>query len=252
MTSSQSDLARLFQSQYADFDEDIPMWLELARRHAGPVLELGCGTGRVLDHLAEAAYSVVGIDSSAAMLQRAQKHLHRHPPERITLLQADLQAFSIDQQYPLAIAPLNVLAELDDAGLAQTLSTVREHLTPGGVLAADLPNPRDALGFPGDDGDPIQNFTERDTGHAVQVSAHHRHLPSLQAVVVTWHYDELLPNGMVRRHRFETTFHLRTPEILRTMLEGSGFAQVHLHGDYDFSALRKASKRLILVAVNQA
>jgi SAM-dependent methyltransferase len=252
MTSSPSDLARLFQSQYADFNEDIPMWLELVRRHGAPVLELGCGTGRVLGHLADAGHRATGIDANMAVLDRAKVHLQRHPSEQITLLHADLRSFSAAERFPLAIAPLNVFAELSNSDLRNALGMIRDHLTPDGVLAFDLPNPWDALALPDDDGDPIQTFTEQDSGHAVQVSAHHRLLPSGQAVIVTWHYDELLPDGMVRRHRFETTYHLRTPEILRDVLDETGYAEVRLYGDYAFGSLDKSSRRLVVVGANQA
>ncbi len=249
MTSSGSDFARLFHSQYADFYEDIPMWLALTRRHGAPVLELGCGTGRVLSHLADAGHEVTGIDSNPAMIALANEHL---TSGRITILDADLRDFSIARQFPLAIAPMNVLAELSDDDLLRTLCTVRDHLTQDGVLAIDLPNPDDALSFPGEDGELIQTFTEQESGHHVQVSAHHRLAPSGDTVIVTWHYDELLPNGMVTRHRFETTFHLRTPEILQSMLVQSGFAGVRLYGDYELGAFDKSSKRLIVEAMIQA
>lgn len=252
MTSTPSDLARLFQSQYADYSEDLPMWLELVRRHGAPVLELGCGTGRVLGHLADAGHGATGIDSNLTMLDRAKAHLQPHASGLITLLHADVSSFSDTQRYPLAIAPLNVFAELNDREFVRALVNARDHLAPGGVLAFDLPNPTDALVLPDDDGDPIQTFIERDSGHAVQVSAHHRLAPCGNAVSVIWHYDELLPNGLVTRHRFETTFHVRTPEILRKLLDETGYAGVHLYGDYAFGSLRKSSKRLIVVAENQA
>jgi SAM-dependent methyltransferase len=251
MTSTPSDFARLFQSQYADFNEDIPMWLELVRRHGAPVLELGCGTGRVLGHLADAGHSATGIDANMDMLDRAKAHLQRHLSQQITLRQADLRNFSAAGRFPLAVAPLNVFAELNDGDLSRALSNIRDHLTPDGVLAFELPNPRDALALPADDGDPIQTFTERDSGHAVQVSAHHRLLPSSQDVIVTWHYDELLPDGMVARHRFETTFHLRTSDVLRDVLGEAGYTEVRLYGDYAFGSFDKTSKRLVVVAEKQ-
>ncbi|MGD8813315.1 MAG: class I SAM-dependent methyltransferase [Anaerolineales bacterium] len=250
MTSTPSDLARLFHSQYAEFTEDISMWIDLAQRHGTPILELGCGTGRVLAHLAHAGHEVTGVDANPAMLERAQRQIPTSASDQVTLLRADLRNLAIPNRFPLAIAPLNVFAELDDDYLTQTLAVVRKHLTPKGVLALDLPNPTEALVLPENDDDLLQTFIEQETGHPVQVSAHHRLLPSIQSIVVTWHYDELLPNGMVSRHRFETTFHLRRPEILHRMLDETGYADVSFFGDYDFGALGEASKRLIVIAVN--
>jgi SAM-dependent methyltransferase len=249
MPSTASDLARFFHSQYADFTEDTPLWLELAQRHGPPILELGCGTGRVLSSLADAGHVVTGLDANPAMIERAQSRLDPSTSDRVTLLRADLRNFSIPRRFPLAIAPLNVFAELDDEDLPRALSSVRKHLAPQGVLALDLPNPPDALTIPEDEDELLQTFIEQETGHAVQVSAHHRLRLSGQTVVVTWHYDELLPNGMVSRHRFETTFHLRSPETLRRLLDESGYADVSFYGDYTFGALGEASKRLIVIAM---
>ncbi|HEY69589.1 MAG TPA: class I SAM-dependent methyltransferase, partial [Anaerolineae bacterium] len=184
-----------------------------------------------------------------AMLERAENQIAPGASEQVTLLHADLRSFTMDQHFPLAIAPLNVFAELNDDDLAQALSAVSKHLAPQGVLALDLPNPPEALAHPEIEDELLQTFIEQETGHAVQVSAHHRYLPSGQTVVVTWHYDELLPNGMVSRHRFETSFHLRTPETLKRMLDESGYADVSFYGDYAFGALGEASKRMIMVAL---
>ncbi len=250
MPSTPADLARLFQSQYADFTEDLLLWLELAQRHGAPILELGCGTGRVLARLADAGHAVTGLDASPAMLERAEKQIAPGASDRVTLLRADLRSFSVDQRFPLAIAPLNVFAELDDDDLSRALATVRKHLAPQGILALDLPNPPEALALPEIEDELLQTFIEPETGHAVQVSAHQRLLPSGQTVVVTWHYDELLPNGMVSRHRFETTFHLRPPETLRRLLDESGYVDVSFFGDYAFGDLGETSKRLITSALN--
>ena len=64
------------------------------------------------------------------------------------------------------------------------------------------------------------------------------------------HYDELLPNGMVSRHRFETTFHLRPPDTLQRLLDESGYVDVSFFGDYAFGDLGETSKRLITCAMN--
>ena len=56
---------------------DVPFWRTLALRHDGPVLELGCGTGRISIPLAKAGVSLVGIDRSDAMLARARQRIRR-------------------------------------------------------------------------------------------------------------------------------------------------------------------------------
>ena len=105
MPSTPADLARLFQSQYADFTEDLPLWLDLAQRHGAPILELGCGTGRVLSRLAEAGHAVTGLDANPAMLERAEKQIAPGASEQVTLLRADLRSFSVDQRPPSPSRP---------------------------------------------------------------------------------------------------------------------------------------------------
>ncbi|NTU82301.1 MAG: class I SAM-dependent methyltransferase, partial [Chloroflexales bacterium] len=65
--------ARYYDADFRDYLEDLPFYHELARRTGGPLLELMCGTGRVLLPLAEAGYSITGVDSSPAMLSIARE-----------------------------------------------------------------------------------------------------------------------------------------------------------------------------------
>jgi len=66
-------IARFFDAEYADYNEDLPALQAYAQRTGGPLLELGCGTGRLLIPFARADYAVTGVDSSAAMLQIAEE-----------------------------------------------------------------------------------------------------------------------------------------------------------------------------------
>jgi hypothetical protein len=119
---------------------------------------------------------------------------------------------------------------------------------PQGVLAMDLPSPAEVIPNADIDGEPLDTFQEPESGNPIQVSALQRLLPGGKAMAVTWHYDELLPDGMVSRHRFETTFHLRTPETVRRRLAESGYADVCLYGNYEFGAFDTSSKRMIVIA----
>src|SRR3954447_8266417 len=72
---------------YADFYDwenaqtldrrDIRFWQDMARRAAGPVLELGCGTGRVTLPVARTGARIIGVDRSAEMLSHARRRLRR-------------------------------------------------------------------------------------------------------------------------------------------------------------------------------
>src|SRR5579872_5266195 len=87
--------ARLYDWEHDDYVVDVDLHVGLARRFGGPVLELACGTGRLLAPLAEAGFSVTGVDSSPAMLSRARNRLDamRLPVE---LIESCIESLAID------------------------------------------------------------------------------------------------------------------------------------------------------------
>jgi SAM-dependent methyltransferase len=67
--------AKYYDLVHAELKDDIPLVLTLAGQGKGPILELGCGTGRLLLPLARAGYEVIGLDNSPAMLAKAKARL---------------------------------------------------------------------------------------------------------------------------------------------------------------------------------
>ena len=138
--------AGLYDSMYADIKDDIQFYLEYAQQKGSPILEIACGTGRVLIPLAQAGYEVWGIDSSPAMLAKAQEKisaLSENVRKRIHLVQADMRNFQLDSRFPLVLIPFRsflVLLTIEDQ--VQTLKSIRKHLKDNGVLIIDLFVPR--------------------------------------------------------------------------------------------------------------
>jgi ubiquinone/menaquinone biosynthesis C-methylase UbiE len=111
-------------------------WLDMAKRHGEPILELCCGTGRIGIPLAEAGFQVTGIDISASMLEEGRKRSNQ-----VEWIQADVQSFKIHQQFSLIIFPLNSLGHLLNLDAVENcLSCVRKHLKPEGRFVIDLEN----------------------------------------------------------------------------------------------------------------
>jgi SAM-dependent methyltransferase len=126
---------------------DVPFWRTLALQSNGPVLELGCGTGRISIPLARAGVSLVGIDRSDAMLARARQRIRRgRLGSRARLLRGDIRALPFrPSSFPLVMAPYGVLQSLlRERDLADTLQAVARVLEPratfGIELVADLPS----------------------------------------------------------------------------------------------------------------
>lgn len=130
------------------YDADLPVWRELADREAGPVLDVGAGTGRVALDLAARGHRVTALDRDPLLLAALRERAVRAGLE-VEAVVADAQAFDLaGRQFGLILVPMQTIQLLDDR--AAFLAAARRHLAPGGLLVAAL---ADALeGFTEDDG----------------------------------------------------------------------------------------------------
>jgi SAM-dependent methyltransferase len=124
---------------------DVPFYIEAAKRSGGPVLELACGTGRVLLPTAQAGVAITGLDRSSEMLARCREKLAAEPADvrgRVGLVEGDMRSFDLGRSFSLVTVPFRGfqhLVTIDDQ--LACLSSVRRHLAPGGRLIFDLFNP---------------------------------------------------------------------------------------------------------------
>ena len=120
------------------YTADLPLWRELAAAAAGPVLELGCGTGRVALELARRGIEITAVDTSPALLEEIGRRAAAGNLE-VELLLADARELSLDRRYALVLAPMQLVHLLEGAeGRAALLRRARAHLAPGGALALAL------------------------------------------------------------------------------------------------------------------
>lgn len=117
------------------YDADLPLWDELAEAAGGPLLELGCGTGRVALHLARCGARVTGIDSDAELVRELRERATREDPP-VRAEHGGAAGFSLDQRFGLIIAPMQLIQLLPDhAARRECLAAAAEHLLPGALLA---------------------------------------------------------------------------------------------------------------------
>jgi SAM-dependent methyltransferase len=120
------------------YGADLPLWRDLAGEAAGPVLELGCGTGRVALDLADAGFEVTGVDHEPALLEALQ----RRAAERrlsVDVHRADVRRLDLGRPFALILAPMQLVHLLGGgAGRAALLGRARAHLGAQGRLAVAL------------------------------------------------------------------------------------------------------------------
>jgi SAM-dependent methyltransferase len=120
---------------------DIPFWEGFARQAGGPVLELGCGTGRVTAPLSRCGVSIIGVDRSSDMLERGRRRVRRAAPGRhAALVRGDITALPFAPgSFGAVIAPYGILQSLlSDAALAAALASVARVLAAGGRFGLEL------------------------------------------------------------------------------------------------------------------
>lgn len=235
-------LAQLYHLHHQEYAEDIPYWLWLAERAGGPVLELGCGTGRVTRPLAEAGHDITGIDLDAAMLS----HPNLTGLPNATLLQADMTDFDLGEKFDLIILPCNTYSTFDTKGREKILSCVKRHLVPGGIFAASLPNPH-LLEEIDDEGEPEEeiDFAHPVSGEPVLVRS--RWQREGENVTIRWDYDHLLPDGQIERNTISTTHYPTSLEELEKKFIQNNFA-ISKYGDFERTNFKKDSFFLIIEA----
>jgi len=114
------------------YEADLPLWEELADEAGGPVLDLGCGTGRVALHLARRGQTVLGLDRDPELLAALVERAGALPAEAEL---GDAVEFALGTRFGLALAPMQLLQLLDPPQRAGCLRCIASHLRPGGLAA---------------------------------------------------------------------------------------------------------------------
>jgi SAM-dependent methyltransferase len=118
------------------YEVDLPLWEELAERRGDPVLELGCGTGRVSLHLARRGHRVIGLDHDHELILELAERSRALPVEPLC---ANALDFELREPVALALAPMQFLQLLRSPdSRRRCLQRVAAALRPGGLLAAAI------------------------------------------------------------------------------------------------------------------
>jgi SAM-dependent methyltransferase len=249
-------LARLYDLDLADDPGDLDLYLALAGRAAGPVLELAVGTGRLAVPLARAGYAVTGIDRDPAMLARATSRAAAAGPDTVARLRLEL-GDATDIRLPglgsfrLAFIALNALMLFGDRDAqAAAVVTLAAHLGPGGIAAVDvwLPDADDLGRF---DGRIVLEYPRLDpeTDHLVTKAASAVHDAATGTVRLLAIYEEGRQGQPSVRWLRQELLRLVSADDLRDFARAAGLTVELIAGDYDLGPLGPGAERAVLIAV---
>jgi SAM-dependent methyltransferase len=235
---------------------DIPFFVDAAKGAGSPILEVGCGTGRILIPTARAGLEVVGLDLSPHMLAVCRDRLGQESPDvqaRVRLVQGDMRAFKLGRKFKLITVPFrpfqHLLAVQDQCACLETL---RAHLTDDGRLVLDLFNPSLEALASRPDGQEVGEEPEFSAPDGRRVVRRHRivaHDRFAQVNQVELLYYVTYPDGRHERlvHAFPMRYLFRFEA--EHLLARCGFEVEHLYAGFDKSAYgSKYPGELIFIA----
>jgi SAM-dependent methyltransferase len=237
-----------YDLEYVDQVADIRWYVELARRHGGPLLELGCGNGRITLPIARSGVEIHGVDRSRPMLDSLEDKLRSQPVSVRSLVhveQADFLKLRGPARFPLVILPFNTIHHCaTHRDVLSLLDGVRKVLLPGGTFALDfyLPAPelygRDPKVRYGE-----RTFTDPRTG--AEITSWEQSGYDALGQVHNVRYIYRHANGKV--HEVHLPLRVFFPQELRALLDWGGFAVSEEYAGFDRSPLRDDSSKWVML-----
>jgi ubiquinone/menaquinone biosynthesis C-methylase UbiE len=248
--SDYDSIAPFYDIEHAQFGEDLDMYRNFAELCGGKILELACGSGRLLLPLAREGYTLTGVDTSAAMLGLARQALEEAGVSaRCQLVQQDMCLLDLPEKYRLAMIALGSFGHIiTRARQQQALAAIRRHLSMGATFILDLSND-DARYMEHLSGQILHRGTwqQKDGSYVTHfltpASSTTHHLLELT------HFYEVYRQGeAVRRTVSQTGLYLFERSEVELLLEQAGFQIKNIYGNYDFGPCEHESPRMIFIA----
>lgn len=246
--SSASLLAQLYDWEHDAFDDDLSCYRHLAAEAPGPVLELCCGSGRILAPLADSGITVVGVDRSPEMLARATARLGSRPG--LQLVQADVSADDLPPgEFGLVIAALDALGYLSSTeDQLELLLRIGARLAPEGRLVLDLLNVGSIVDQPQGMSVLQKSGLDEEIGAYVTKWMVQELRWATQDLSLSSFFDVTWPDGRMQRLTDETILRFFGRFEIELLVGQAGFTIEELSGDYGGSPFVEGSPRLIVVA----
>ena len=242
-------VARFYDYEQKDFIKDIPLYLEYAKKCGGEVLELGCGTGRILLPIAREGIKITGLDASLEMLGVAQKKIDDTIKDSVTLLQGDMRSFELSKKFSLIfIAFRSFQSLLTRQEQISCLECVRKHLIDHGTFIVDLFAPRHDLLAQVERKYDFGTFHDEKNNVDIIRRCEDKYDLARQMLHEDRFYEWKDKNGKFHSQKwsFDLSYLFRYEAEL--LLEKCGFTVEKVYGDFDKSAYNYYSGEQIFVA----
>ena len=224
------------------------MYVGLAQRAGGSMLEYGVGNGRIALPVARHGIRVTGVDLAAPMLADLRRRLRAEAPAvrtRVTLRRGDMRALSLGKRFPLVICPFNTALHLytrDD--VERFFARVHEHLAPGGLFVSDLSVPL-AENLARAPSKPFGTppFRHAGTGEVVKYRERFDYDAARQVLFVSMEFE---PKGAKEREWHTPLTHRQFyPQEWEALLHYNGFEVEAVHGDFEGGPLDRYSDTMV-------
>lgn len=247
-----SSIVAQYDLEHDGFLDDVSLIVQLAESGLTPVLELGCGSGRILEALVENEIQVTGLDSSEPMLDAARRRLG-------SVANAQLASFvlgdirtpppNVAGPFGIVVYTLNALMHLDTPqDQLASLAAVRQTLKSDGVVLIDVMNPHPEQLVHLGSGVILEGSWRTEPGTTVDKWSHRSIHPADQTIETDIWYDTIDMAGELRRIRTSFVHRYLYANELRMMLEKTGYEEIVFYGSYELDPYGDDSDRLIALA----
>ncbi len=241
-------IAPYYDLYFGDRTKDIPFWISIATQFGSPVLELACGTGRLMLPIAEAGNQITGLDISASMLNEANRKrslAEGSVQKNMTLILGDACRFQIpDKRFKMIMSPwgLPAVSRMEQSSF---MHSVRSNLLPGGHFILDVINTADGkidkqhFGIQG-----FKQFPQERTTILRQVYSQKFSKTRLHHQLFVW---DITSSGNHKRIVTQRVEYMYSKQDLESLLSRHGFILDEEYGDYDRRPWSKESARLLII-----
>jgi len=233
--------------------EDISFWLKMAEEYGDTILELGCGTGRILIPIAEAGYEVYGLDISKKMLNiliSKKNDLPEKVKEKIHIVRGDFRDYKIEKKFSMAFFAYSTLySATTQEDQVSTIRCIHSHLKDDGVFISASFNP-DIKRISENTNSLILDFAHQEPNGELLLTrmSQTKYFPLNQTLKSNQIYD-IKENGRpTERYAIELNLRYIFPSEMRLMLNYCGFEIVDEFGDYNLAPFKENSPQMIFVS----